>query len=314
MLQEDINAIIRVKPTLSTGTNDSDIRLLIKETFRHQNAPKCLERIATTLMFNVTSRDFVGCLHSLSGGFKIRASKKRPPLNTSPRPYHANLHFISDLILRICLAANFDMMFHDSILVLLSGLLYQAGAALSADPPLPPWYPLKPWEITSLRAQSPRNGTYGTNATLLEITISNPSLIPAGPAPHASGGGYVVFDNSTANCAVHWKVDSRTPYGNTKDTCPSVQSSSTQARWNITINEIRDEPAHYIDLSFSLAYSMQLFGTDMYKLLAGHIHTVVGENLEGGCDENDLCTYTLKDGLAPLLVQPTLQECKNACG
>ncbi|KAI1764662.1 hypothetical protein GGR53DRAFT_307055 [Hypoxylon sp. FL1150] len=206
------------------------------------------------------------------------------------------------------------MKLHSTISVLFSGLLSQCGLVLSADPPLPPWYPLKPWEITKLHATNPRNAPYGTNATSLEVAISNPSSIPAGPAPHASGGGYVVFDSSSIDCVVHWKEDDATPYGNTKATCGTTQSGSTQAEWNITINEIQDNPAHYISLSFSLAYRMNLFGSDFYKMLTGSVYAQVGDTLEGGCNNDGFCEYNLKNGTAPLLIQPTLFECKYACG
>ncbi|KAI1390636.1 uncharacterized protein F4822DRAFT_426484 [Hypoxylon trugodes] len=206
------------------------------------------------------------------------------------------------------------MKFRNSLLIFLSGLLSQAGTVLSEDPPLPPWYPLKPWEISSLRAHNPRNGPYGTNATGLEITISNPYYIAAGPAPHASGGGYIQFEKSVANCDVHWKVDDRTPYGHLQDTCAAEASGSTQAQWNITINEIQDIGEHYISLSFSLTYHLHAYGSDYYKMMSGSIFAQVGDNLEGGCDENDYCSYTIKNGSAPLLIQPTLQECRYACG
>ncbi|KAI4864033.1 hypothetical protein F4820DRAFT_352454 [Hypoxylon rubiginosum] len=206
------------------------------------------------------------------------------------------------------------MKFHSSILVLSSGLLSQSSLALSKDPPLPPWYPLKPWEITKLHAYNPRDAPYGTNATSLEITIANPSLIPAGPAPHASGGGYVAFASSTANCVVHWKEDDQTPYGYTKATCDSKTNDATQSEWNITIQEIQDNPAHYISLSFSLAYRLHVYGSDFYKSMTGSLFAQVGENLEGGCNDEGFCEYNLKNGSEPLLIQPTLFECKYACG
>ncbi|KAI2603648.1 hypothetical protein GGR54DRAFT_644614 [Hypoxylon sp. NC1633] len=197
---------------------------------------------------------------------------------------------------------------------LLSGLLSQSSIALSEDPPLPPWYPLKPWELSSFYAYSPRDAPYGADATSLELIIANPSFIPAGPAPHASGGGYVVFQNSTANCVLHWKEDAETPYGNTQGTCDSPQTDATRSEWNITISQIHDEPTHYMDISFSLAYHLHAYGNDFYKLLVGSLHAQLGENLEGGCDENNICSYSLKNGSAPLLIQPTLTECKSACG
>ncbi|KAI0095852.1 hypothetical protein F4814DRAFT_174115 [Daldinia grandis] len=204
------------------------------------------------------------------------------------------------------------MKLFNPISIILSGLLCQSQLALSEDPPLPPWYPLKPWEISSFQYRSPRVGPYGTNATSLNITISNPSSIPAGPAPHASGGGYIVFSNSTAQCSVQWKFDDRTPYGNTKDTCFAPTSGATTPSWNITINEI--QPGYYMDYSFSLAYHLHAYGNDFYKLLSGHVRLQPEKDLEGGCDENDICSYSLKNGSAPLLIQPILAECRSACG
>ncbi|KAI0378175.1 hypothetical protein F5Y04DRAFT_164471 [Hypomontagnella monticulosa] len=207
------------------------------------------------------------------------------------------------------------MRFGNATLVLASGLLCQAGTAVSKDPPLPPWYPLKPWEFSSFRAEYPRNGPYGTNESRMEFTISNPSMIAAGPAPHASGGGYIVFSNSTAECLLHWKNDTMTPQGYTKATCPGTESGPTRAEWNVTIEQIIEiPPTTYIDISFSLAYRLRAYGNEFYKMMAAIVRMKTGDNIEGGCDEAGRCSYALIEGAAPLLVQPILQECRFACG
>ncbi|KAI2609066.1 uncharacterized protein GGS25DRAFT_522247 [Hypoxylon fragiforme] len=124
----------------------------------------------------------------------------------------------------------------------------------AADPPLPPWYPLQPWRITSFSAHNPRSTPYGTNTTSIALTIASPR-----PAPHASGGGYVAFDSSVATCAVHWKRDPETPQGG----C-------------------------LVALSFTLACRMRVYGQeDMYKLLGGSFTAQVGRNIEGGCAGDD---------------------------
>ncbi|RYC65435.1 hypothetical protein CHU98_g772 [Xylaria longipes] len=110
-------------------------------------------------------------------------------------------------------------------------------------PPLPPWYPLKAWEISSVSTSHPHDSPYGTNASRLLLTISNPSLIPAVPAPHASGGGYAAFKTSLAQCELHWKADALTPYGYSSNSCVSDSQPNdySNAQWRVTLNELHTE-------------------------------------------------------------------------
>ncbi|KAI1112245.1 hypothetical protein F5Y14DRAFT_277006 [Nemania sp. NC0429] len=187
-------------------------------------------------------------------------------------------------------------------------------------PPLPPWYPLQAWEISSVSTSHPSASAYGPNASTLLLTITNPRYIAALPAPHASGGGYVAFTQSTAQCELHWKVDEQTPYGHSANSCVAAIAQPdgfTHAQWDITLNELHTDLAgpgdYYLSLSFSLAYNGTLYGTTAYKLMTGGTSFRAGENLDGQCAEGH-CEYQLRDGSAPALLQPTLQECKSACG
>ncbi|KAI0440918.1 hypothetical protein F4803DRAFT_445161 [Xylaria telfairii] len=193
----------------------------------------------------------------------------------------------------------------------------------SADlpvPPLPPWYPLKAWEISSLSTSHPHDSPYGTNASSLLVTISNPSSVPAVPAPHGSGGGYAAFRSSIAQCELHWKTDAQTPYGHSSTTCVSDNQPNdySNAQWTITLNELHTDLSapgdYYLSLSFSLAFNATLYATNGYKRMTGGTSFRASTNLEGECVEGGRCEYTLKEENTPFLLQPTLQECKSACG
>ncbi|KAI0405140.1 hypothetical protein F4802DRAFT_200058 [Xylaria palmicola] len=195
-----------------------------------------------------------------------------------------------------------------------------ALAAELPTPPLPPWYPLKPWEISSVSTHHPFDSPYGPDASRLSLTIANPGRIAAVPAPHGSGGGYVVFSNSTAYCELHWKADALTPYGYSSNSCvtDTQPSDYSHARWGVTLRELHTELSgpgdYYFSLEFWLSYNGTIYATQGYKLMTGGTSFRANTNLVGGCVEGGICEYRLRDENAPALFQPTLQECKSACG
>ncbi|KAI0201596.1 hypothetical protein F4808DRAFT_424479 [Astrocystis sublimbata] len=194
-----------------------------------------------------------------------------------------------------------------------------ASAADLPTPPLPPWYPLEAWEITSLSTSHPHDSPYGANESSLLLTISNPSYIPAVGAPHASGGGYVAFNPSTAHCELHFKTDSETPYGHSSTRCVSDRPNDfSGAQWDLILNELHTDlnaPGdYYLSLAFSLSYNATVYGTNGYKRMAAGTSFRARNNLEGKCVDGGLCEYKLKSNSTPTLIQPKLQECKSACG
>ncbi|KAI8627133.1 hypothetical protein F5Y19DRAFT_465929 [Xylariaceae sp. FL1651] len=195
------------------------------------------------------------------------------------------------------------------------------GIIASADdlplPPLPAWYPLEPWQVSSLYTYNPQASPYGANASGLVLTITNPKMIAAVPAPHASGGGYVVFLNSTAHCELHWTADAATPYGHSSNSCV-VADDYSHPRWSVTLNEVHEdlpEPGdHYLSVTFELVHNATIYATEGYKRMVGATTFQTGANLQGQCGPDGLCEFELKNGSAPVLLQPTLQECKSECG
>ncbi|KAI1810839.1 hypothetical protein GGS20DRAFT_151128 [Poronia punctata] len=211
------------------------------------------------------------------------------------------------------------MKFIQSVLAL-AAIASQSLFALAADPPLPAWYPLEAWQISTLHQYNPYKSPYGTNDSGLILTITNPKRIAAAPAPHASGGGYVVFPNSTARCELHWKTDAATPYGHSSTTCVANADPSDYAHplWTITLREIHEDLSapgdHYFSLSFELVHNATIYGSQAYKRMTASIAFRSTTNLQGKCGDDGRCEYNLKDGSSPVLFQPTLQECKTACG
>lgn len=195
-----------------------------------------------------------------------------------------------------------------------------ASVAELPVPPLPPWYPLQGWQISSLSTYNPHESPYSANASGLLLTISNVQQIAAAPAPHASGGGYVVFQKSTAQCELHWKADSLTPYGHSTNSCvPDViPNDYSNPRWQVTLNELHTDLSapgdYYFSLGFQLTYNGTIYATQAYKLMTGSASFRASTNLEGECGDDGLCAYRVRDESLPVLLQPTLQECKSACG
>ncbi|KAI0391840.1 hypothetical protein F5Y17DRAFT_438866 [Xylariaceae sp. FL0594] len=222
------------------------------------------------------------------------------------------------------------------LLAVLATAITSQGAALSPtttslpSPPLPPWYPLEPWQISALHSRNPHKSPYGVNASSLVLTVANPKRVAAAPAPHGSGGGYVVFGNSTATCEIHWSTDSATPYGYSSVACTPAQldgngqgGDTYVPYWTMTLNEVHEDLSspgdHYLALSFELVHNATVYGQKAYKRMTGAVtlrSAGAGANLQGNCGDgaNGECVYDLKDGAAPVLFQPTLQECRFACG
>ncbi|KAI1131107.1 heme peroxidase [Nemania abortiva] len=161
-------------------------------------------------------------------------------------------------------------------------------------PPLPPWYPLQPWAISAVGTYNPHASPYGTNASGLFLTITNAQQIAAVPAPHASGGGYVVFKASTAHCELHWKADDLTPYGHSTNSCVSDAQADdySNARWGITLNELHTDLSapgdYYFSVSFSLSYNATIYATQGYKLMTAGTSFRASTNLEGQCGADGL--------------------------
>jgi hypothetical protein len=201
----------------------------------------------------------------------------------------------------------------------ISQLLIASAADLPL-PPLPPWYPLQPWQISSLDIYNPHTSPYGPNSSGLVLTITNPKMIAATRAPHGSGGGYVTFLNTTARCELHWKADDLTPYGYSSNSCvPDLELSSySYPQWTLTLQELHvdlDGPGDYfLDLGFELVHNSTIYGGQAYKRMNSGVIFQSGTNLQGQCAEDGLCKYEIKDGSAPVLLQPVLNECKSACG
>jgi hypothetical protein len=214
------------------------------------------------------------------------------------------------------------MKFAQPLFAALAAIASQSAVTSAlAPPPLPPWYPLEPWQISALHETNPYKSPYGVNASSLVVTISNPKRIAAAPAPHASGGGYVVFLNSTARCELHWKTDDQTPYGHSSVACVPENTSPddySYPSWTMTLNEVHEDLSgpgdHYLSLSFELVHNATIYGSQAYKRMTGGISFSLADNLQGGCDTDGKCIFDLKEGSTPVLFQPTLQECKLACG
>ncbi|KAI0968126.1 hypothetical protein F4678DRAFT_203333 [Xylaria arbuscula] len=187
-------------------------------------------------------------------------------------------------------------------------------------PPLPPWYPLLPWQISTVSTYNPHESPYGTNASGLLLTISNVQQLPAVPAPIASGGGYVAFQTSTAQCELHWKADDLTPYGYSTNSCTTnpVANDYSNSKWQMTLRELHtdlDGPGdYYFSLEFQLSVNGTIYATNGYKIITGSASFDASTNLEGECGDDGLCKYQLRNDSSPVLLQPTLQECKSTCG
>ncbi|KAI1632850.1 hypothetical protein F4809DRAFT_625643 [Biscogniauxia mediterranea] len=188
------------------------------------------------------------------------------------------------------------------------------SAAQAADEPF--LGPLAPFEVSALSAPC---GAGAASSDNVAFTVANPNRVTAGRSPHAEGGGYWSFENSTARCA---------------GSCAEVSSpaSSSSALWSFRVSSTTTTNGtgaarEGFDVGFTLVYNVTRWGGVYYKVLEGTGRFVVGEQLVqrgGGGDDGDDddggsvggaagCELVLADGAAPVLVPPTITDCKGTC-
>ncbi|KAI1337088.1 hypothetical protein F5Y15DRAFT_418402 [Xylariaceae sp. FL0016] len=180
-------------------------------------------------------------------------------------------------------------------LLALSTLLYAAAPVLGFDS-VPFLGPLQPWEVSSLQVQSIPSSGDDADSIAVSLLISNPNNITAGPAPHADGGGYLPFEQSTANCTAKWQSS-----GDWKAShCSEVSFPESYGVWTfevVSLQEVAETAVQSVDIKFSLDYNVTRWGSVYYKLLEGTGHFDLGSS----------------DGGDPVLVDPTIVQCQGTC-
>ncbi|KAI1777131.1 hypothetical protein F4818DRAFT_439493 [Hypoxylon cercidicola] len=184
-------------------------------------------------------------------------------------------------------------------------LLYQTRLAspYNSNPYI---WPLDPWEINRLQITAPAPGQSGSID--IDLAISNPNTVSAGPAPHAAGSGYIPFTPSAANCTAS-AVSGADAL--TEATC----AETTEFSYGVfAVDGAITDPRSF-GLAFSLNYNVSRWGGVMYKVYDATAHLEVGQDLaDGVCDgASGTCEYELLAGSTPILVQPTMTDCKGYC-
>ncbi|KAI0594723.1 hypothetical protein F4775DRAFT_572762 [Biscogniauxia sp. FL1348] len=178
-------------------------------------------------------------------------------------------------------------------------------AAHAADKPF--LGPLAPFEVSDLSAPCGGVSPDKNSNKNISFTITNPNRITAGRAPHAEGGGYWSFENSTARCA------GAGAGGDCAEMVATTASSS--ARWSFRVLRLNNGTgSRGFDISVMLDYNVTRWGGVYYKVLEGTGRFAVGDQLvQHGDGDGAGCELVLADGKAPVLVPPAITECKGTC-
>ncbi|KAK1766282.1 hypothetical protein QBC33DRAFT_620687 [Phialemonium atrogriseum] len=196
------------------------------------------------------------------------------------------------------------MLFSSHILPLLSITSLAAGAALlkSRDPDA-----LKLWEILRLSTFSPSGRPGSSPWSLINITITDPNTIPAGPTPT----GTAVFEPSTVNCSTAWDAGSL-PYNQVVN-CTEAE----HGYWTFEMLEADDSdyhsPTENFNIRFTQVRSLEVPGNTYAQTFVGTGSFRVGDNLSGVCGASGVCSFGLKDEAKPVLVNQTRTECSGVC-
>ncbi|KAB5545758.1 hypothetical protein GE09DRAFT_218451 [Coniochaeta sp. 2T2.1] len=192
-------------------------------------------------------------------------------------------------------------MFTNPILTALTGLLSLSSAALIGPNDTP-----APWEISSISTFSPSGRPGSSPYSIVNITITDPNDIAAGPS------GMATFPPSTAICNASF-VGSDPPYNKVIDcseteygswTFEMLESSNTSGWQSATTN---------FDVRFTRVNNVTVVGEVFSKVYVGRAHFEVGANMRGVCGASGVCSWGLKEEERPYLVNQTLVSCTGVC-
>jgi hypothetical protein len=188
------------------------------------------------------------------------------------------------------------------IIPALSGLFSVAAGALLAPNDTP-----EPWEVSSLSTFSPSGRPGSSPYSTVNITITDPNTIQAGPAPN----GEAVFPPSTAICNVSFVGDAP-PY-NRAVNCSGVQYGF----WTFEMLEAKNtsypSATTNFDVRFTHVDNVTVIGSVYSKVYVGTGHFEVGKNMAGVCGGSGVCSWGLKAEERPSLINQTLVSCTGAC-
>lgn len=186
------------------------------------------------------------------------------------------------------------------IFTALAGLISVAGALIG------PSDTLAPWEVSSLSTFSPSGRPGSSPYSIVNITITDPNTILAGPSPT----GPAAFMPSTAICNTSF-VGSAPPYNQVLN-CSEVQHDS----WTFEMleaNTTYPSATTNFDVRFTRVNNITVVGSIYSQVYVGTGHFEVGKNMAGLCGASGVCSWGLKEDERPYLVHQTRISCTGEC-
>ncbi|KAK4236594.1 hypothetical protein C8A03DRAFT_35493 [Achaetomium macrosporum] len=139
---------------------------------------------------------------------------------------------------------------------------------------------LKPWEISRLSTFSPSGRPGSSPWAVVNITISDPNDASVSPAI----------------CAAQWNFSSEEPYGMV-NACSEVDGG----QWTFVMLEA--DGADGVTPSPTTNFRVRFALEKMDETWVGDAAFVIGENMSGLCSASGLCSFGLKEELAPFAVR-----------
>lgn len=147
--------------------------------------------------------------------------------------------------------------------------------------------PLEPWQVSRLGTFSPSGRPNSTTIAVLNATISDPNdaVVPA------------------AICVATFEAFDPYPYGDVVYKCSQVPYQL----WSFRILEAEEgERASSPTTNFRLEFTQDK--GDEGGVFVGTESFAVGDNMSGVCGGSGVCSWGLKEGVAPVLVKQALVE------
>ena len=170
---------------------------------------------------------------------------------------------------------------------------------------------LQPWQVTSLSTFSPSGRPGSSPYSIINLTITDPNTINAGPAHR----GTAIFPPTTANCSTYWDTwsETETPYNKT-NACSEVQ----YGYWTFEMRETSGtsstyiKPTENVDIVFTHVDNVTVIGSVYTKTFVGTAHFELGDNMSGVCGASGVCSWGLKSNTT-VPVKQTMTACQGEC-
>lgn len=182
-----------------------------------------------------------------------------------------------------------------------------ALATLAAAVTIGPKDTPEPWEVSSAWTFSPSGRPGSSPYSTVNVTITDPNTVLAGPAPRGSA----IFVPTTTVCNASF-TPSTLPYNKVYN-CSEVQ----YGYWTFEMLEANNtqyaSATTNFDVRFTHVDNVTVIGNVYTKVYIGTGHFQLGTNMAGVCGASGVCSWGLEETEKPYLIHQNMTACTGLC-